>query len=219
MAIRVIIFDDNVKRLDGLSMLIDSMGTMQCVGCFKDCREAVQKIAELQPDVVLMDIDMPYMNGIEGVKKIRTQYPDLKILMQTVLEDDEKVFAAVCAGADGYILKQTPPIKLMEAIGEVMDGGAPMTPGIAKKVLQLLSKKQVTSPANESTLLSKREIEILNLLAKGYRYKMIAEELFISNPTVASHVASIYAKLKVHNVGAAIAAGVKEGLVNDGKGG
>lgn len=215
MSTRVIIFDDNAKRLEGLSLLINSMGTMECVGCYQDCREVLKKIADTRPDVVLMDINMPHVDGIEGVKIIRSQYPDLKILMQTVLEDDEKVFAAVCAGADGYILKQTPPIKLLDAIEEVMAGGAPMTPVIARKVLQFFGKKDLPPPVEESSGLTKREIEILNLLAKGYRYKMIAEELFISPATVATHVTSIYSKLKVQNVGGAISAGLKKGLVKD----
>src|ERR1700722_14999562 len=137
---RVVIFDDNAQRRDGLKMLINSMGVMECVGCFEDCRNVLEHVDNTKPDVVLMDIDMPFINGIEGVRIIRTKYPDLKILMQTVFEDDDKVFAAVCAGADGYILKQANPLKLIEAISEVLEGGAPMTPTIARKVLQLFNK-------------------------------------------------------------------------------
>lgn len=212
MATRVVIFDDNPQRRDGVKMLVDSMGGMECVGCFEDCRDVLNNIAATNPDVVLMDIDMPHVNGIEGVLLIRKKYPDLKILMQTVFEDDDKVFAAVCAGADGYILKQTNPLTLISAITEVLEGGAPMTPTIARKVLQLFSKQNKSS--EKSTFdLSKRELEILQLLSKGYSYKMIGNECNISYSTVNSHVTSIYSKLKVESVGGAVSLGIKEGLV------
>ena len=212
MKTRVVIFDDNPQRRDGLKMLINAMGLMECIGCFDDCRDVLHNIETTKPDVVLMDIDMPHVNGIEGVSIIRTKYRDLKILMQTVFEDDEKVFAAICAGADGYILKQTNPLKLIEAISEVLDGGAPMTPAIARKVLQLFSKQNKSSE-KKSFDLTKRELEILELLVKGYSYKMIANERHVSYSTVNSHVTSIYAKLKVESVGGAVAKAIKEGLV------
>jgi DNA-binding NarL/FixJ family response regulator len=196
-------------------MLINSMELMECVGSFNDCRDVIANVEATQPDVVLMDIDMPYVNGIEGVRLIRTKFPDLKVLMQTVFEDDDKVFAAVCAGADGYILKQTNPLKLIDAISEVLEGGAPMTPVVARKVLQLFSKQN--KPADKKTFdLSKRELEILELLVKGYSYKMIANECHISYPTVNTHVSSIYAKLQVQNVGGAVSVALKEGLVDQG---
>lgn len=132
--------------------------------------------------------------------------------MQTVFEDDDKVFAAICAGADGYILKQANPLKRIEAISEVMEGGAPMTPVIARKVLQLFNKLQ-KPPEKKSFDLSKRELEILGLLVKGYGYKMIANECHISYPTVNTHVSSIYGKLKVQNVDGAVSHAIKEGLV------
>ncbi len=217
MKTRVTIFDDNAQRRDGLSMLINSMGLMECVGAYNDCRDVLLHIAASKPEVVLMDIDMPFVNGIEGVRIIRTQYPDLKILMQTVFEDDDKVFAAICAGADGYILKQTNPLKLIEAISEVLEGGAPMTPVIARKVLQLFSKHNAAPRAvqNQDFDLSKRELEILNLLVKGYSYKMIANECNISYPTVNTHVSSIYSKLKVQSVGGAVSIAIKQGLVQN----
>ncbi len=212
MKIRVTIFDDNPQRRDGLSMLINSMGLMECVGSFNDCREVLANIEATKPDVVLMDIDMPHVNGIEGVGIIRTKYPDLKVLMQTVFEDDEKVFAAICAGADGYILKQTNPLKLIDAISEVLEGGGPMTPVIARKVLQLFNKKNKPTQKKDFDL-SKRELEILELLVKGYSYKMIANECHISYPTVNSHVSKIYSKLKVQSVGGAVSLAIREGIV------
>ncbi|MEX1190266.1 MAG: response regulator transcription factor [Bacteroidia bacterium] len=212
MKIRVVIFDDNAKRRDGVKLLVNSMDTMECVGEFNDCRDVLQRVSSTNPDVVLMDIDMPYVNGIEGVMLIRNKYPDLKILMQTVFEDDEKVFAAICAGADGYLLKQSNPIKLMEAISEVMEGGAPMTPVVARKVLQLFSKQNKPTMQNEFDL-TKREQEILELLVKGYSYKMVAEACFISYPTVNSHVTKIYSKLKVNSISGAVSLAIREGLV------
>ncbi len=210
---RIVIFEDNAQRRDGLEMLINSMGVMECVGSFEDCRNVLQHVEETTPDVVLMDIDMPYVNGIEGVKIIRSKYPDLKVLMQTVFEDDDKIFAAICAGADGYILKQVNPTKLIEAVSEVLDGGAPMTPTIARKVLQLFNKSNQT-PAKITFDLTKRELEILGLLVKGFSYKMIAAECGISYPTVNTHVSKIYNKLQVESVGGAVSKALKEGLVS-----
>tara|TARA_R110002072_G_scaffold292323_1_gene460914 strand:- start:92 stop:733 length:642 start_codon:yes stop_codon:yes gene_type:complete len=212
MKTKVVIFDDNAKRRDGVKMLVNSMETMECVGTYNDCRDVLEHIATTRPDVVLMDIDMPHVNGIEGVTLIRTEYPDLKILMQTVFEDDEKVFAAICAGADGYLLKQANPLKLMEAIGEVLEGGAPMTPVVARKVLQLFSRQNRPTVRKEFDL-TKRELEILELLVKGYSYKMIADECCISYPTVNSHVTNIYGKLQVQSVSGAVSLAIREGLV------
>lgn len=212
MKIRVVIFDDNAKRRDGVSMLINSMENMMCVGAFNDCRNVLDHIAATEPDVVLMDIDMPHVNGIEGVRTIRTRYPDLKILMQTVFEDDDKVFATICAGADGYLLKQANPLKLIDAISEVLEGGAPMTPVVARKVLQLFGKQNRPIAKKEFDL-TNREQQILELLVKGYSYKMIADECCISYPTVNSHISKIYGKLHVQSSAGAVSLAIREGLV------
>lgn len=211
MAIRITIFDDNPKRREGLSLLVNSSEGMECVGAFNDCSNVVRDLENTLPDVVLMDIDMPNVNGIEGLLLLRPHFPDVKVLMQTVFEDDEKVFAAICAGADGYILKQTSPAKLLEGITEVTLGGAPMTPVIARKVLQLFSK-QNTAKTNQFQL-TRREQEILELLVKGYSYKMIADECFVSYATVNTHVSSIYNKLHVQSSAGAVAVAIREGLV------
>lgn len=212
MKIRVCVFDDNSKRCNGLEMLIDSMENMDCVGTFSDCRNVIKCISQVQPDVVLMDIDMPHVNGIEGVRTLRTRYPDLKILMQTVFEDDEKIFAAVCAGANGYILKQANPVTLLEAIEEVMNGGSPMTPVIATKVLKFC-KSQIPVPGKSGVELTDRELEVLELLAKGLSYKMIAEKCFISYPTVNSHITKIYQKLQVNSSAGAVSSAIRLGLI------
>jgi DNA-binding NarL/FixJ family response regulator len=212
MKTRITIFDDNAKRRDGLMMLIDSMEDMECCGTFNDCREVLKNIDDTKPNVVLMDIDMPHVNGIEGVLLIREKYPDLKILMQTVFEDDDKIFAAVCAGANGYILKQANPLKLIEAISEVLQGGAPMTPVIANKVLMLFNK-QNSIYKKQTFDLTKRELEILELLVKGYSYKMIADQCNISYPTVNTHITKIYQKLHVQSSAGAVSVAIREGLV------
>ena len=212
MKYRIVIFDDNKSRRDSLRTLISMIDDMECVGEFEDCRQVLDKIKLSQPDLVLMDIDMPHVNGIEGVKLIRTAYPTLKIIIQTVFEDDDKVFGAICAGADGYILKQTAPNKLLEGMREVMVGGVPMSPIIAKKVLSLVKvqRKVFSTPDFE---LTKRELEILKFLAMGYSYKMIAEACFISYATVNPHTSNKYAKLKVESVGGAVSVAINKGLI------
>src|SRR6188768_1867434 len=139
MVIKVAVFDDNKPRRELLEMLLNSTDGMQCTGAFEDCREVVKNIVQNVPDVVLMDIDMPYVNGIEGLQLIKKQFPQVRILMQTVFEDDDKIFAAICAGADGYILKKTPPHELLKAIVEVTEGGAPMTPTVARQVIRMVN--------------------------------------------------------------------------------
>lgn len=211
MAIRVCIFDDNPKRREGLILLLKSTAGMACTGAYTDCRDVVAKLHECRPDVVLMDIDMPHVNGIEGLHLLRPHFPKIKVLMQTVLEDDQKVFDAVCAGADGYVLKQSSPKKLVEAIHEVMQGGAPMTPLIARKVLQLFADQN--TPKSQNFLLTKREKEILGYLVKGYSYRMIASACFISYATVNTHITSIYDKLQVQSSASAVAMAIRYRLV------
>lgn len=212
MNIRVIVFDDNKSRREGLRMLIDVSGNMECVGIFSDCRNVVQRLEETNPDVVLMDIDMPHVDGLEGVRRIREVDSDLKIIMQTVFEDNERIFEAICAGADGYILKQKSPIQLIEGIQEVMEGGAPMTPVIARKVLKLFSSKNTYTKKLDFDL-TKREQQVLELLVQGNSYKMIADQCHIAYATVNTHIAHIYEKLQVHSVAGAVSLAIREGLV------
>ncbi|MCB0760219.1 MAG: response regulator transcription factor [Flavobacteriales bacterium] len=211
-SIKVSIYDDNPSRLEALRMLLDGMPGTECVGVFSDGRNAAQTVADKQPDVILMDIDMPYVDGIEAVKNIKSQHPEVKIIMQTVFEDERKIISAICAGADGYILKQASPVQLVDGIMEVMDGGAPMTPTIASRVLKIFSKTNIVPPSEENDL-TKREKEILKLLVEGYSYKMIADKCFISYATVNTHVSHIYSKLQVNSVAGAVSKALKENLV------
>lgn len=209
---KIVIFDDNSKRRESLEMLIDLTDGMTCVGTFPDCSKVLQDIDRVQPDLVLMDIDMPNVNGIEGVLIIRKKYPDLIILMQTVFEDDEKLFACIRAGADGYILKKTQPQDLLNAIAEALQGGAPMTPSIARQVLRYIGSidhKKKTEDFN----LTAREREILSLLVEGLSYKMIANKCSISIPTVNTHIQHIYEKLQVNTAVEAVTKAIGNKIV------
>lgn len=210
--IKVAIFEDNKPRRELLRLLIDSTDGLQCVGAWEDCRKVLQHMAETQPQVVLMDIDMPYVNGIEGITLIKSQFAQIKIIMQTVFEDDDKIFEAVCAGADGYLLKKTSPARLLEAIVEVMDGGAPMTHTVARQVLQLFNNKHARVKKVDLDL-TKRELEILTLLSQGLSYKLIAEKCSVSYATVNTHISHIYEKLHVNNAVEAVNRALREGLV------
>ena len=203
---------DNIKRRESLEMLIDLSDDMICVGSFPDCSNVLNNIDKSEPDLVLMDIDMPNVNGIEGVTIIRTKYPHLKILMQTVFEDDEKLFACIRAGADGYILKKAQPQELLDAINEALEGGAPMTPSIARQVLRFVGSTE-NKQKSEDFKLTARETEILSLLVQGLSYKMIASRCFVSLPTVNSHVQHIYEKLQVNTAVEAVTKAIGNKIV------
>ena len=208
--IRVIIFDDNNSLRDSIAMLLQSTPDFTLAGSYAHCLDVTENISETKPDVVIMDIDMPGMNGIEGVKIIHKNFPTVQILMLTVFDDDEKVFAALKAGADGYILKNADPENLLHAISEVYNGGAPMTPGIARKVLHQF---QAMLPDEEKDYhLSVREKEVLGLLVDGLSYKMIAGKLNITYDTVRAHMKKIYEKLHVASMTEAVAKAINQKL-------
>ena len=158
MNIKVVIFEDNNNLREGLFQLINGSQGFSCVGAYANCDHLLKNISEDKPDVVLMDIQMPGINGIEGVKIIKENFPSVKVLMETIFEDDEKVFASICYGAEGYILKNTAPVEILEAIKEIYDGGSPMTPSVANRVLKMIRAKHQEIP--ESFDLTKRETEI-----------------------------------------------------------
>ena len=201
---RILVFDDNPGRLEALQLLIQNAEGLEFVGARKNCNQVEADILQTRPDVVLMDIDMPGTNGIEGLKRIRQQAPEIFIIMQTVFEDDEKIFTAIQAGAHGYFLKKTPPEKLIEGIHDVLDGGAPMTSSVARKVLHMFTQ-QPSDKTNNQFQLTAREIEILSMLAKGMSYKMIADAGGITFHTVNAHLKKIYEKLHVHSATEAVA--------------
>lgn len=218
MKTRVVVFDDNDTRRDGLKLLIDLTANMECVGAFNDCREVVKRVEVTQPDVVLMDIDMPNVNGIDGLKILRKHFPDLKILMQTVFEDDEKIFSCIQAGADGYILKKASPQDLIKGIEDIMNGGAAMTPSVARQVLRLVnSQPNKQENKTESFKLTDRETEILGHLVKGMSYKMIADKCNISLATINTHIRHIYEKLQVNSGTEAVAKAIEHRIISINK--
>lgn len=212
MEIRVAIFEDNRSLLTGLYQLINGTPGYTCVGAFENCSNLLKNIKETNPNIILMDIGMPGINGIEAVKMIRGLYPQLKILMQTIFEEDEKIFDSILAGANGYILKNTPPLKILDALKDIYEGGSPMSPVIATKVLKMVSQP-VSSFKNNDFNLSDREKEILMCLVKGMSYKLIADACLISIDTVRGHIRNIYDKLQVHSRGEAVATALKKNIL------
>jgi DNA-binding NarL/FixJ family response regulator len=210
--IRVSIFEDNRNLREGLFNLLESTEGFTCAGAFAHCERVLDNIDETHPDVILMDIEMPVISGIEAVKLIRTRYTDIKILMETIFEEDEKIFQSICNGAEGYILKSTPPQGILRAIQEIYEGGAPMTPIIASKVLRLF-KTNLSKDNDDSFQLSSREKEILKCLVEGMSYKMIADTCFISADTVNGHIKNIYKKLQVHSKSEAVVKALKGKIV------
>jgi DNA-binding NarL/FixJ family response regulator len=197
--IRVSIFEDNYLLRDGYFQLINGMPGFACVGAYDNADDLIFKVRHSNPDVILMDIDMPGKSGIEAVSLIKEQFPDIHVIMQTVFEDEDKIFRAIQAGANGYILKKIAPTKILEAITEVFNGGAPMTPIIAGKTLKLFRTGISSIPDKKNASLNERQREILESIVSGMSYKLIAEKLFISVETVRYHVKNIYEILQVHS--------------------
>lgn len=214
MEIKVAIFEDNKLLRDALQTIINGTPGFCCVGTFPDCNRLRIDIESTMPDVVMMDIELPGMNGIDATILITDNYPTIKVLIQTVFNDSERIFRAICAGASGYILKSDPPAKQLEALLEVYNGGAPMSPTIAKKVLLFFTRKNVILVAPDETVqaLSERESEILSLMLQGHNYKAIASQIFISYETVRSHVKHIYKKLHVASRAEAVLKATQQGL-------
>lgn len=210
--IKVAIFEDNRSLREGLAAMIGGTTGFVCVGAFPNCNNLLKNISQAHPDVVLMDIEMPGINGIEAVGMIKEEYPGMKILMETIFDDDEKIFNSICAGAEGYILKHTSPAEIMEAIKEIHEGGSPMTPSIANRVLKMVKQRPETG-SKESFDLTDREKEILMCLVKGMSYKMVADACFISIETVNVHIKNIYRKLQVHSKSEAVAKAIKGKIV------
>lgn len=210
--IKVAVFEDNSQLRESLCELIENASLLVCTGAFADANHLERKIEKSKPDVVVMDIDMPGTNGIEAVNLLHHKFPNIRIMMQTVFDDDDKIFAAIRAGASGYILKKATPAKIIEAIIETCKGGAPMTPSIAEKVLNMF-RTQTQQTNAEKIDLSNREKEILTLLVKGKSYKMIAADCFISIDTVNSHIKNIYEKLHVHSKSEAVVKAINQKLI------
>lgn len=212
MSIRVTIFEDNSSLRQSLYQLINGSEGFKCVGAFEDCLDLLKNIEETKPDVVLMDIQMPGINGIDAVRMLKEKYPGIKVLMQTIFEDNEKIFNSILAGASGYILKNTSPSRILDFIKETYEGGAPMSPSVATKVMKMMVEQSPDAKVSNFNL-TEREKEILSCLVKGMSYKLIADACFISIDTVRGHIRNIYEKLHVHSKGEAVAAAIKGKIV------
>ena len=195
MSTSIVIFEDNQRLRQSLKILLEGVEGYKVSGDYENCEQAAAIIDKHHPEVVIMDIDMPGVDGIEGLRIIKERSPQTFIIMHTVLEDEERLFKCLCSGANGYILKNTSFVNLLDAIDNVLHGGAPLSPPIAKKVLQSF---QVTSAGRLQYNLSEREGEVLKYLVKGYSYKMIAATCYISLDTVRGHIRNIYTKLHVN---------------------
>jgi DNA-binding NarL/FixJ family response regulator len=211
--IRVAVFEDNKHLRETFELLLRSTDGFICTGAWPDCRKIVTNLEIYPCDVVLMDIEMPGMNGIEATKLVKQHFPDTQILIQTVFFEDEYIFNAICAGASGYILKSATPEGYIEAIKDVRAGGSPMTPGIARRVLELFKTNlQPAAPAKDYNLTA-QEKKVLQLLVEGKSYKLIAAELMVAVDTIKTHVSNTYAKLQVHSGTEAVSLALRDKIV------
>ena len=209
--IKLIMFEDNKDFAESMMDIISDADDMMLLERYDNCKDIIRKVQLHQPDVILMDIDMPIENGLEGLRKIREANMDVHVLMITVFDDNERVFQAICDGASGYILKKTPPEKIVEYIREAHNGGAPMTPSVAKQVLKLFSQPFQNKKDLQS--LTGREQDVLTLLVRGFSYKMISAELDVSLETVRTHIKNTYAKLHVNSKSEAVIKAIQNKLV------
>lgn len=208
--LRIVIFEDNTDLRDSMSMILDAVDDFELTGSYSNAQRLVSRIEQSKPDVILMDINMPGKSGIEATKEIRSHYPHIKVLMQTVFDEDDKVFASLCAGASGYILKNTTAEKMLQAIREVASGGVFFTPSIASKVMNDFQTRQSHS---EFIMLTEREKEVLHYMVEGLQYKTIADKIFLSYEGVHSHVKKIYEKLHVNSKSEAVVKAIRNKLV------
>lgn len=209
--IKVAIVEDHQKFREALEFLLNNTPGYQCVGSFRSMEEALEKIRFNLPDVALVDIGLPGMSGVEGVGLLKEQHPSVVLLMNTVYDDDERIFQALCAGASGYLLKKTPPARLIESLNEAIAGGAPMSPEVARRVLALF--REIRPPDHEDYQLTPHELRLLKLLTEGHSYKTAASELGVSVKTVSFHLQKIYEKLQVHSKSEAVAKALRNRLV------
>ena len=207
----VVIIEDLLEVREGLAMLINGTSGFECTGRFRTMEEALAGVEASRPAVILTDIGLPGMNGIEGTRILTARYPDVPILALSVYGDDENVFDAICAGASGYLLKNTPPARLLDALTEVVAGGAPMSPEIARRVITVF--RDFRPPERASFRLTPQETELLRLMVDGHHYKTAAREMGISTNTVSFHLKHIYQKLQVHSKSEAVAKALRERLI------
>jgi DNA-binding NarL/FixJ family response regulator len=213
MNIKVVIFEDNAKLLEAFSILVNGLPGLELTGAYLNTRDVIGHLKKNTPDIVLMDIEISPINGIDATRLIIENYPGVKILIQTIFEDDDKVFAAICAGASGYVLKSYLPHALLASITELTTGGSPMSPSIAGKILRLFRDHFHKARLVENYNLSRREMEILKYLVEGGSYKIVAQKCGIAFETVKTHIKRIYEKLHVASMSGAVAKAIRENLI------
>jgi DNA-binding NarL/FixJ family response regulator len=208
---RVVVIEDQRELREGLCVLLDMTHGFECVASFGSMEDALRKLDETRAELVLTDIGLPRMDGIEGTRLLREKYPDLPIVVFTVHGEDDKIFRALCAGANGYLLKDTAPARIIDALLEVTRGGAPMSPDVARRVVDLFRK--FSPPPQSDYRLTEQETRILKMLVDGHHYKTAARELGISTSTVSFHLKNIYEKLHVHSKTEAVSKALRERIV------
>lgn len=209
--VRVVVIEDQRELREGLQTLLNFTPNFRCAQSFGSMETALENIAAVETDLILTDIGLPRMNGIEGTRLLRGKFPALPIIVLTVHDEDDKIFQALCAGASGYLLKNTAPARIIEAIKEVLDGGAPMSPDVARRVVHLFHT--FAPPAEVEYHLTEQERRILKMLVSGHHYKTAAYELGISKSTVSFHLKNIYEKLQVHSKTEAVAKALREKII------
>ena len=209
--VKIAVVEDIRDIREGLTTLINFTDGFGCSGSYRSMEEAIHRIKSDVPDVLLSDIGLPGMSGIEGVRILKEQFPQMTVLMITIYDDDDRIFDAICAGASGYLLKRTPPAKLLENIREAVSGGAPMSPEVAMRVIKLF--RDVRPPERVDYDLTPHETRLLKLLVEGHNYTTAAEELKVSYNTVKFHMRHIYEKLQVHSKSEAVAKALQNRLV------
>jgi DNA-binding NarL/FixJ family response regulator len=209
--IKVAVIEDHREFRDYLAALIGGTPGLHFTAGFRSMEEALNKIGTDLPDAVLVDIGLPGMSGVDGVRLLKERYPHLVLLMQTVYDDDERIFDALCAGASGYLLKKTPPARLLEGLKEAVAGGAPMSPEIACRVINLF--REIRPPERADYDLTPHEVRILKLLVEGHNYKSAAAALHVSPSTINFHLQKIYEKLQVHSKSEAVAKALRQRLI------
>ena len=209
--VRVAIVEDQRRTREGLRALIDGSPGLLCLGAWPSMEEALAAGFEPLPDVMLIDLGLPGMSGIEGIALLRKRFPEMALLVLTVYEDNDRVFQALCAGATGYLLKNTPPTRLLEGLREAVEGGSPMSPEIARQVVELFRKFR--PPERAQYDLTPHELRLLKLLVEGHSYKSAAVKLNVTINTIAFHIQNIYGKLQVHSKSEAVARALNENLL------
>lgn len=209
--INVSIIEDRREIREGLAMLINGTEGFVCKGKFGSMEEGLRRVGAENPDVVLSDIGLPGMDGIEGIKILKEKFPELLIIMLTIYDDDERIFNALCAGACGYLLKKTPPVRLLEALREAVAGGSPMSPEVARRVITLF--REIRPPERADYDLTPHETRLLKMLVEGHNYKTAAAEIGVTVHAVSFHMRNIYEKLQVHSKSEAVAVAMRDRLI------